>query len=425
MALFKRNLQKAHGIRDLLTKAKQRVKMSGNNSGVALGQIDLASKESQKIIESNILDQSITIQIALPDSYDSEIFAPQEYTVIYLLDAEKHFDTVRAMLRSMASSNGGYPQIPETILIGINNPARNNARSDFTSLISRKKQVNLERLRNMTPTQSLLGWNGKILNKFSVSGGAGLFRRFIKEELIPNIELSYRCTRHRVVLGHSFSALFALDCAIEDSRLFNSLIALDPSIWWDDYRIAKQISSGIEVKGEWYLAGANNPQLTGFDQQMDAFAEKVSCLNAGRMQLTYQRFSDEEHGTLPLIGTYRGLLSVFSGYKVPHSIAELPDAGWLVSHFVQFNQKHSVSILPQEEIVNTLGLKWVDKDSDKAIELFKLNVTNHPDSSDSHYSLGFVYEKLNKRELAAGCYKMALALNHSNSEIAERLASLR
>jgi len=61
----------------------------------------------------------------------------------------------------------------------------------------------------------------------------------------------------------------------------------------------------------------------------------------------------------------------------------------------------------------------------EAIEIFKLNVSLHPDSSHIHVSLGEAYEKSGEKDLAISNYKEALKINPDDKEATERLKVLQ
>lgn len=60
-----------------------------------------------------------------------------------------------------------------------------------------------------------------------------------------------------------------------------------------------------------------------------------------------------------------------------------------------------------------------------AVEIFRLNVAEHPDSFNAHDSLGEGYMDSGQRELAIESYKMSLKLNPANSNAVEMLKRLR
>lgn len=66
-----------------------------------------------------------------------------------------------------------------------------------------------------------------------VVGGSAAFRRFIAEELIPEVEARYRVTDERAIVGESLAGLFVLEAFLEQPLLFRHYVALDPSVWWN------------------------------------------------------------------------------------------------------------------------------------------------------------------------------------------------
>lgn len=71
-------------------------------------------------------------------------------------------------------------------------------------------------------------------------GGSLVFRRFIREELIPEIERRYRTTTERAIIGESLAGLFVLETFIEEREQFSHYIALDPSVWWNGGAVVDQ-----------------------------------------------------------------------------------------------------------------------------------------------------------------------------------------
>ena len=64
-------------------------------------------------------------------------------------------------------------------------------------------------------------------------GGSAAFRRFLREELVPEIERRYRTTPERAIIGESLAGLFVVETFLEEPKLFTHYIALDPSVWWN------------------------------------------------------------------------------------------------------------------------------------------------------------------------------------------------
>ena len=81
--------------------------------------------------------------------------------------------------------------------------------------------------------------------------------------------------------------------------------------------------------------------------------------------------------------------------------------------------------LPQAQI-NRLGY-WLlgRKRIDEAIEVFKINVEDYPDSSNAYDSLGEAYEMKGDKELAIKNYQKSVELNPDNTNAIQKLKQLR
>ncbi|MEJ7813215.1 MAG: alpha/beta hydrolase-fold protein [Gemmatimonadaceae bacterium] len=64
-------------------------------------------------------------------------------------------------------------------------------------------------------------------------GGSAAFRRFLRDELIPAVEVRYRTSGERAIIGESLAGLFIVETFLVEPALFDHYIALDPSVWWN------------------------------------------------------------------------------------------------------------------------------------------------------------------------------------------------
>jgi predicted alpha/beta superfamily hydrolase len=64
-------------------------------------------------------------------------------------------------------------------------------------------------------------------------GGSAAFRRFLRDELMPEINRRYRTTPERAIVGESLAGLFVIETFLEHPSLFTHYVALDPSLWWN------------------------------------------------------------------------------------------------------------------------------------------------------------------------------------------------
>ncbi|MGY0036214.1 tetratricopeptide repeat protein [Pedobacter sp. NJ-S-72] len=90
----------------------------------------------------------------------------------------------------------------------------------------------------------------------------------------------------------------------------------------------------------------------------------------------------------------------------------------------ELNQK-DISFKLQEDDVNRLGYQLLRKgNKEKALELFKLNVNQFPESENVYDSLAETYEIMGNKEDAIKNYKHVLEINPSNSNARLHLKKL-
>jgi len=66
------------------------------------------------------------------------------------------------------------------------------------------------------------------------------------------IDSQSRTSGPRILIGHSFGGLTAVNIFLKHTVLFSDYLAIDPSLWWDDAKLlkeAKDISLELEVEG--------------------------------------------------------------------------------------------------------------------------------------------------------------------------------
>jgi uncharacterized protein len=145
---------------------------------------------------SKVLGEERTVLVSLPQSYAHSV---RRYPVLYLTDAQWHFDHTRSTAAFLAR-NG---LIPEIIVVGV---------------------TNIDRTRDLYATRADFKQNGRTI-PFPTSGNADHFLEFIEKELIPWTEASYRTTPLRMLAGHSAGGNFALHAMCVKPQLFQVVIA--------------------------------------------------------------------------------------------------------------------------------------------------------------------------------------------------------
>ncbi|HEX9952454.1 MAG TPA: alpha/beta hydrolase-fold protein, partial [Rubricoccaceae bacterium] len=69
-------------------------------------------------------------------------------------------------------------------------------------------------------------------------GGSAAFRAFLRDELRPVVDSLYRTTGETAIVGESLAGLFVVETLLLEPDLFDTYVAIDPSLWWNDHRLA-------------------------------------------------------------------------------------------------------------------------------------------------------------------------------------------
>lgn len=254
-------------------------------------------------IHSEILKEDRSFWISLPESYNDPKYAKASYPVIYLLDGEANFYSITGIQRYL--SKGPYAHIPEMIVVGI---------------------LNTDRTRDLTPSRAgREAYYDKKAKLFANSGGNSNFIAFLQKELIPHINSSCRSKDYRILVGHSFGGLTAINVLLNHTNLFNAYIAIDPSLWWDNELLLKQAKAVIKnkdfMKRSLFVARANKlitAQDTSTDMQRsnETFAKLLFGDNNASLRWNAKYYAEEDHGTIPIPAAFDGLKFIFKDHLV-------------------------------------------------------------------------------------------------------------
>lgn len=171
---------------------------------------------------SKFTGEDYHVYVSLPASYRQ---GDRRYPVLYVPDFEESFLILKASNDVMSIAD----MLEEFILVGV--PLKSESAKNFVQ----------KRVFDSTPTENEEG-NKYITKMFSGevhSGGASMFLRTLKEELIPYIESKYRVTSDRGLAGYSLGGLFAAWVLLNDNSTFSRYLICSPSLWWDSEIILK------------------------------------------------------------------------------------------------------------------------------------------------------------------------------------------
>lgn len=363
-------------------------------------------------IQSAILKEKRTFLVYTPPSYSDTSWTPQRYPVLYLLDGDAHFHSVSGLVQILGTGVNGTYAIPEMIVVAI---------------------PNTDRTRDMTPTRVDKGFDGKPAPGLKTSGGMANFLGFIRDELIPRIDSTYRTSPYRIFVGHSLGGITVVSALYTIPETFHAYVAIDPSLWWDEMVLLKQarkhLANGNYRNRVLYLGQANtlNPDDTTANPHFDAmlrFNSVVETYNTSGLRYGYRYYANDDHGSVPLITEYDALRFIFEGYRVP-LLRVLDQPKVLIEHFRAVSEKLGAPFQPSEGMVMQLAGFALGRDTAKAIALYELGTELYPKSHRSFDRLGALWAAKGDKPKAIGYYQRSLALNPGNGFSAQKLKELQ
>ena len=237
-------------------------------------------------IFSNELKEFRDFQVVVPKDYVQS--SQDKYEVLYILDAEWYMVQVPFIYDFIVTANFApqsiFVLIPNTYIDG------NNLRS-----------------RDFSPSET---------SRRPGSGGADNFHSFLKNELIPYIDKSYPSNGKRSLLGSSFGGLFAVYAFVKEPQLFQSFIASDPSLFYDNNYVSKLAMDNIiklsKSNSTLFIAGLENTYEGMGIKKIDSILKSSKPLNPLWKIFPY---TNETHYSVQHKAFYDGIRFSHLGYS--------------------------------------------------------------------------------------------------------------
>lgn len=323
-------------------------------------------------IKSATLTDTRTIYVATPAGYGNAL---RQFPVLILLDAEDQdqFSAAVANLRFLA----GRGAIPGVILVGIVNGK--------------------DRGHDLSPVAT-----GTTAQQSPTAGGASAFVDFLLQDVLPEIRSKYRTLPATFLAGHSLGGLLALHAASTRSE-FSGIIAMSPSLWWNDSTAAQGYADSLEHLSHplrlFISSGELEPAISPTAHRMVAQLDSVKPKS---LSYAYHSYSATNHAMTPLLSLIDGVQYLFE----PMSVAHLPISrlgpstdsadvmrAYLASRTAYVAGARSLgfdaSALPEDQVnhlaygvLRNLELPHV------AVWLFRENVRDYPQSANVYCGLG-------------------------------------
>jgi hypothetical protein len=234
-------------------------------------------------IDSKILSETRRINVYLPPGYAESPGA--RVPVLYMPDGGIAEDFLHvAGLVQVSVGNGTMRPF---LLVGVENTQR---RRDMTG-----------------PTEN--EDDKKIAPRV---GGSEAFRRFFRDELMPQVKARYRTTGETAIVGESLAGLFVMETFLLEPDLFDTYIAFDPSLWWNNQKlvngVAQRLAARPKLKKTLYFAISGDSGLAVAAQRL---AEVLGKSASPGISWHYERMPDEKHSTIYHPAALKAFRAVF------------------------------------------------------------------------------------------------------------------
>ena len=221
-------------------------------------------------LASTVLGEERVVNVHLPPAYAER--PEQAFPILYMPDGGVGEDFPH-IVNTLAALEAAGEVVP-MIVVGIENTQR---RRDMTGPTEVAKD------REIAP----------------VVGGSAAFRTFIRDELMPEIERRYRGNGETGIVGESAAGLFIMETFFLEPALFDTYIALSPSLWWNDHALVRGAAETLRKNDltavTLFLSAADE---TDIYPHTDALAGLLKAEAPAGLTWTYVPRRDLQHNTI-------------------------------------------------------------------------------------------------------------------------------
>ena len=341
-------------------------------------------KTIYKKYDSEALNDTRDISIYLPKSYDKDSIS--NFPLAIVLDGHKLFD-----LYVGTSNYYSYQDnAPEQIVVGINMKD------------TRTKDAGYDIITSELTTDSKK------------------FYRFIRDELVPFMEATYKTSPFLTIVGEGLTANFITHFLQEKYSIFNAYLCLNPSLSED---INTQIDSYklrnlSREDNTFYFYLAGNPHASSKKiAKIKNFGNFIKSTEIDNFNVVFDKFSNSPSSSSVsgegISRAFAKVFEIYSGITVDEyneKIKDLspPDAiSYLEIKYLDIEFLFGANIGIRKEDVFAIEDIILDKeDGDYLDDFGKMILKLFPSSEMGHYYLGKYYESGNDFKSALEQYRL-------------------
>jgi uncharacterized protein len=252
--------------------------------------VSLDNTEQFSVESKYVTDENYTIQVSLPTGYYR---SDKSYPVLYVLDGDKSFGMTKEITDWLIWSK----EIRDIIVVGI-------SYGKGTDIWWKK------RARDYTQ------FKDTVYYYYPNAGGADNFLRFVKNELFPIVNNSYRTRQDsNAIMGLSFGGLLSTYALFKQPDMFKEYIIISPSLFWNGNSILKTevdyFSSHKELNKIVYMAYGSSDSKDWVIDPTNALIPIVQMHKYEGLKFIPQVFNGETHISVFPVALTHGLKAVF------------------------------------------------------------------------------------------------------------------
>ena len=238
-------------------------------------------------IDSKILGETRRINVYTPPGYAAQ--PGTRFPVLYMPDGgmAEDFPHVIATVQSLATAGAIRP----FLVVGIENTER---RRDLTG------PTEVESDRKIAPRV----------------GGSAAFRKFLREELMPQVRARYRTADETAIVGESLAGLFIVETFLLEPDLFDTYIAISPSLQWNHGALAQGAGERLKalrgMKKTLYLTSADEEDIV---RNTGLLAQALRAAALPGITWFYEPRPDQHHDTIYLAAAPQAFRRVLAGAR--------------------------------------------------------------------------------------------------------------
>lgn len=267
-------------------------------------------------IQSTILGETRRVFVSVPPGFEKS--APsRRYPLMIVTDGEGHSATAAVNAARELARHG---LAPDMVIAGIENAGGYDSR-----------------VRDLTPP-------GMSVSGSSRNEGGDRFLDFIERELIPMLDARFRTSAPRVLAGHSSGGILATYAAAT-RYTFRMVVALDtPTHLEEEFLVAKLLAraraDGPPVRYASYNA------VYGW---RDAAWAGLVATAPSSWVVRHDKFANETHNSMPMLGAYLGLRELFSDYS--RKAAPVYPTTSILPYYEKLGAAYGAALVPPQPLM--------------------------------------------------------------------------